>query len=558
MPRLPAARRGSGGILAATQGVGVTRREQALLAAGRRDWQVAYDLYSDLAGRTAADTERLAESAWWLGRMHESIRLYAEAYRQHLAAGDDQGAARSSLLLAISSRLVGAAAQSDGWLGRCTRLLESMPEGVEHGYALYLRIAALMGSDLDAAVESSRRMQDLGERFSDPTLFALGVYYEGRSRINQARVREGLALLDEAMLAALSDELAPMWAGAIYCGLMDACHELRDLRRASEWTEATRRWCEPLPLASLYPGICRVHRAQVLQHHGEWQQAEVEALGAARDMVGVDVFAVADAHYEVGEVRRLRGDLAGAEAAYTLAHEAGRDPQPGLALLRLAQGRIEAATASIAAALAPGSGSRLGRASLNAAQTAIALAAGDVTLAETSAQEVADTAEEFDSPGLRAEGSCCRGAVLLAQGRAVKAMALLRMALNAWQGLDAPYDVARTRVLLADAYQALGDTDAADRERSAAEACFARLGVVAAGEGLPDGLPKGLTARELEVVRLIASGHSNRAIAEKLVLSPKTVARHVSNIFGKLGATSRSGVIAFAYDHGLMGTNTHR
>ncbi len=533
--------------------MGLTRREQATQAAGRRDWQAAYDLYAGLPSRTADDTERLADSAWWLGRMDESIQLYAEAYRQHLASGDGRGAARSSLLLAISCRLLGEMAQSDGWLGRCTRLLESLPDGVEHGYALYLRVAALMGSDPEAALASARRMQELGTRFSDPTLLALGVYYEGRAHIKQARVREGLALLDEAMLGALSGELAPMWAGAIYCGLMDACNELRDLRRAFEWTEATRRWCEPLPLTSLYPGICRVHRAQVLQTRGEWTQAEEEALGACRDMVGVDVWALADAHYEVGEVRRLRGDLAGAEAAYTQAHEVGRDPQPGLALLRLAQGRVGAATASIAAALAPESGHPLERAPLHAAQVVIALAAGDVALAESSAQAVVATAEAFDSPGLRAEGNHCRGAVLLAQERPVEAMAALRMAFNTWQEVDAPYDAARTRLLLADAYRALGDTDASSREQSAAEACFARLGVVA----VRDGLPRGLTAREVEVVRLIAAGDSNRAIAEKLVLSPKTVARHVSNIFTKVGATSRSGVTAFAYDNGLVGTNTH-
>jgi DNA-binding CsgD family transcriptional regulator len=523
-------------------------------AVGRRDWQAAYDLYAGLSDRSADDIQRLAESAWWLGRMDESIRLYADAYREQLSAGNDEGAARAALLLAISCRLVGEMAQSDGWLGRCTRLLESMPEGAEHGYSLYLRIAALMGSgDLDAALESARRMQDLGRRFADPTLACLGMYYEGRARIKQARVREGLALLDEAMLAALSDELAPMWAGAIYCGLMDACHELHDLRRAYEWTEATRRWCDPLPLTSLYPGICRVHRAQVLQTRGEWRQAEEEAMGACQDMVGVDVWAVADAYYEIGEVRRLRGDLAGAEAAYTQANDFGRDPQPGLARLRLAQGRVEAAAAAIAAALAPEGGSPLGRAPLLAAQTEIALAGGDVALAEVSAQEVADTAVAFDSAGLAAEGNRCRGAVLLAQGRAVEAMGLLRKAFNIWQELDAPYDAARTRQLLADAYQALGDTDAAARERSAAEACFARLGVVATREGLPGGL----TAREVEVVRLIAAGHSNRAIAEQLVLSQKTVARHVSNIFGKVGASSRSGVTAFAYDNGIMGTNTH-
>ena len=529
-------------------------REQAAQAASQRDWQASYDAYAEIAEPTADDTEGLAEAAWWLGRMDEAIRLYTVAYKAHLDGGNNSGAARSAFLLAIHTRLVGEPAQSDGWMGRTQRILESLPEGVEHGYPLYLQIAGLMGGgQLDAALEAAHRMQDIGRRFDDPTLVALGVYYEGRSLIKQARVREGLTLLDEAMLAALSDELGQIWTGAIYCGLMDACNELRDLRRAFEWTEATRRWCGPLPLTSLYPGICRVHRAQVMQTRGEWKQAEEEALGACRDMVGVDVFAVADGHYEVGEVRRLRGDLAGAEQAYTQAHEVGRDPQPGLALLRLAQGRLDAASKSIAAALAPGSGSRLEQAPLHAAQTAIALATGDVALAEASAKEVAETAAAFESAALRAEGNRCNGAVLLAQGRTMEAMATLRMALNTWQELDAPYEAARTRLLLADAYQALGDTDAAARERAAAGACFARLGVVVAREGLP----KGLTAREVEVVRLIAAGDSNQAIADKLVLSHRTVARHVSNIFAKVGATSRSGVTAFAYDSGLMGTNTH-
>jgi DNA-binding NarL/FixJ family response regulator len=533
----------------------VTRTEHAAQAVRRRDWQAAYDAYAGLASRSADDVEGFADAAWWLGRMEESIALYAEAYRARLAEDDPRGAARNAFLLAFYTRLVGEPARSTGWMSRCRRLLASVPEGVEHGYAAYLEIAGqLGGGELDAALEAARHMQELGRRFSDETLLALGGYFEGRARIKQARVREGLALLDEAMLAALSDELAPLWAGAIYCGLMDACNELRDPRRAFEWTEATRRWCEPLPLTSLYPGICRVHRAQVLQTRGEWRRAEEEALGAARDMVGVDVFAVADAHYEVGEVRRLRGDLAAAEQAYGIAHELGRDPQPGLALLRLAQGQHDAATAAIAAALAPSSASRLERAPLHAAQAAIALAVGDLSLADASAREVEETADLFESVGLRAEGHRCRGAVLLAQGRAAEAMALLRKALNTWHELDAPYEVALTRLLLADAYWALGAVEDASRERAAADGCFARLGVVSSRAALP----MGLTAREVEVVRLIASGATNRAIAETLVVSHKTVARHVSNIFGKVGATSRSGVTAFAYDCGLMGTNTHR
>jgi DNA-binding CsgD family transcriptional regulator len=532
----------------------VTTREQAGAAARRRDWQAAYDGYAALPDPAAADLEALAEAAVWLGRMDETISRYAEAYRRYLEQHDNCSAGRTAFLLAIHTRLVGEAAQSAGWLGRAQRLLDEVDECAEQGYVLYLRIAGHMGAgDLDGALAGARRMQDLGGRFHDPTLTALGVYFEGRVRVKQARVPEGLALLDEAMVAALSDELSLFWTGAIYCGLMDACNELRDLRRASEWTDATRRWCDPLPLASLYPGICRVHHAQVLQVRGAWEQAEKEALSACQDMVGIDVFAVADAYYEVGEVRRLRGDLAGAEAAYAHAHEHGRDPQPGLALLRLAQGKRPAAAASIAAALAAAGGSPMERAGLHVAQVQIALAGADVALAESSADQVATTAEVYHSDGLRAEGQRCLGAVRLAQDRTVEAMGLLRLAFNHWQALDVPYEAARTRMLLAEGYRALGDADAAEREAAAAQACFDRLGV----RSRETTVPAGLTVREVEVVRLIAAGKSNRGIATELVLSEKTVARHLSNIFTKVGATSRAGVAAFAYDSGLLGRNTH-
>lgn len=531
----------------------MTTQVQADELRRRRDWSAAYDAYAALPDRGPAAVEGLAEAAWWLGRMDEAINLYTEAYRLHLEADDAESAARTAVLLSIHTRLVGDAAQSAGWVGRAQRVLEDLPEGAAHGYPLYLATAALTGSDLDAAEASARRMQQLGRSHGDPTLVGLGVYFEGRVRIKQARVAEGLALLDEAMLAALSDELGPLWTGAIYCGLMDACNELRDLRRASEWTEATRRWSDPLPLASLYPGICRVHRAQVLQSRGEWEEAEQEALGACQDMVGIDVFAVADAYYEVGEVRRLRGDLAGAEQAYRQAHDHGRDPQPGMALLRLAQGRVTDATASIAAALAAAGGSRLERAPLHAAQVEAALAVGDLDLAEESAREVAATAEAFDSAGLRAEGHRCVGAVLLARDRTMEALGALRMAFNEWQQLDVPFEAARTRQLLARAYADCGDADAAEREAAAAQACFDRLGVMASQ---PE-TPAGLTAREVEVIRLLASGKSNREIAEELFLSPKTVARHLSNIFAKTGAGSRAAATAYAYDHGLMGRTTH-
>ena len=534
-------------------------RERAHDAFVRRAWQEAFDAFGEVDEPTADDLDTRAECAHWLGLAQDAIASYARAYDLHVAAGSPNKAALSAFMLAIYTRLQGEHAQADAWLARSERqLAEDTEERAEHGYPLYLRIAALMGSDLDAATASARRMQDVGRRFGDDTLVALGVFFEGRALIKQAHVRDGLRLLDEAMLAALSDRLKPFWTGAIYCGLLDACHELVDHRRAREWTEATTRWCEPLPLASLYPGICRVHRAEILHVHGDWAAAETEALGACEDMAGIDVFVVADAWYEVGEIRRRRGDLAGADEAYARAHEVGKDPQPGLALLRLAQGRADQAAASIAAALATFGGSRLERAPLLAAQVEIALGGGDVALAEAAAKEVVEIAETFDSTGLRAAGHCRLGAVSLAQGQAVGALAALRKAASEWQQIDAPYDLARCRVLLADAYEQLDDHDAAARELAAARATFERLGADADLRSLPSSgsspapLPGGLTAREGDVLRLVAMGHTNREVAAELVISEKTVARHLANIFAKIGVSSRSAATAYAYANSLV------
>ena len=539
----------------------------ARAAFGRRDWQAAYDglraareaEVTDLGG---ADLDAYAEAAHWLGLPTDVVEGYTAAHRAHVAAGAPRAAALSAFMLAVHLRIQGEGAQADGWIARAHRLLaDAEDEGREHGYPLYLDTARLMGVDLDAALASARRMQELGRRHGDETLVALGVFFEGRTLIKQARVREGRALLDEAMVSALSDELQPMWTGAIYCGLLDACHEMADLRRAVEWTEATRRWTAPLPAASLYPGICRVHWAEVLQVQGQWEQAEAEALDACRTMADIDVFVVADGYYEVGEIRRRRGDLVGAAEAYTRAHELGRDPQPGAALVCLAEGRVDAAQGSIAAAIAASTGSRLEQAPLHAAQVEIALAAGDVPRAEAAAAEVAATAEAFESPGLLAVAARCAGAVALARGEAVTALSALRMACSRWGELDAPYEQARCRVLLGRAYEQLDDHDGAARELAAARTCFERLGAATDLAALAPGDEPGATAaatddiplspRELEVLRIVATGRTNREIAERLYLSEKTVARHVSNIFTKLGVSSRAAATAYAFSHGL-------
>jgi DNA-binding NarL/FixJ family response regulator len=534
--------------------------EAAQDAFRRHDWARARDRFDAARRAGLLDADglfALAEAAWWLGEMDESLAAFEQAYRQHLQAGRPLRAAMAAMFLGARFSERGDLAVGSGWMSRMRRLLHDQPEGPEHGYTLYFEIfEAMAGGDLDGAVAHARRMQALGRRFDDPNLVGVGVLGEGRARLRQGQVADGMALLDEAMLAALSDELEPLWAGAIYCHLMDACNQLADLRRAGEWTQATARWCERFPEAVLYRGLCRVHRAQVLQVRGAWEHAEREASRASSDLPGVHVGTVAEAHYQVGEIRRLRGEATRAEEAFKRAHQLGRDPQPGLALLRLAQGRADAAAASIRAALAGESQDRLRRARLCAAQVEIALVAGDRDAAHAAGEELAATAAIYGSSGLEVASRQARGAVLLADGRPAQALPALRSACQLWQELDAPYDAARTRLLLAQAYRALGDEDAADLELDAAGLVFDRLGAAldaraVAGLRARPALPGGLTAREAEVLRLVAAGKSNREIAALLVLSDKTVARHLSNIFAKLGLSSRTAATAYAFEHGL-------
>jgi DNA-binding NarL/FixJ family response regulator len=534
--------------------------EAARDAYRRHDWAGARVRFAAAraAGELAAgDLDALADAAWWLGDVAEASAVLEEAYRRHLDGGAPRPAAMAAIGIAVNAFLGGDGVVGSGWLGRAQRLLRDEPEHVEHGYLRYLELEGdLAGGDPAAVVAAARRVRDIGRRHADPNLVAAGDLFEGRALVKQGDMAEGMALLDEAMLAVLSGELDPEWAGNIYCHLMAAFHELADVRRAAEWTEATSRWLAGLPAAVLFTGICRVHRSQVMTRKGAWAQAEREAALVCQDLADLHVAGAAEGHYQLGELRRLRGDLAGAEAAYRRAHGLGRDPQPGLALLRLAQGRTATAAASIRAALTAAVHDRLARAQLCAAQVEIALAAGDAETAGRACDELTTTASTYGSSGLEAAALQARGALLLAGGRVEAALPTLRAACRRWRELDAPYDAARVRLLLAEAYRALGDADAATRELDAAEAAFERLGAtldaagIAALRGRP-ALPGGLTGREAEVLALVAAGRSNREIAEALVLSPKTVARHLSNIFAKLGVTSRTQAAAYAYEHGL-------
>jgi tetratricopeptide (TPR) repeat protein len=420
--------------------------EAARDAYARRDWPRARDGFEAARASgalTADDVYALAESAWWLGLVDDALAYYEEAYRRHLGEGRPRQAAMSAIAAAVSLFLRGDTVVGSGWISRAQRLLQNADGSVEQGWMIHIFEveAALEGPDPDAVIASARRVQDIGRRGADPSLVALATVGEGRALIRQGRVPQGMALLDEAMLATLSEEVDPATAGNIYCHLMSACQELADLHRMETWTRATADWCERLPAAVLFMGICRVHRAQLLHARGSWDHAEKEAIRVCEDLSDIHTASVAEARYAIGEIHRLRGDLAGADQAYRHAHRLGRNPQPGLALLRLAQDRTDGALASIAAAL-EGTTERLARARLRAAQVDIALAAAETATARLAGEELDEIAGDYATSGLQAMAHHARGAVLLTEGHTGEALETLQTACRLWRDLHVPYEVA--------------------------------------------------------------------------------------------------------------------
>lgn len=534
--------------------------ERARAALAVCDWAAAYDLLTGATDDSPdADTlETLGDAAWWTSRLDECIAARERAYALREDAREGRAAAHLALLLHDNHIFKGRRSVAGGWLRRARRLLEAEPECAEQG-GLLVRLAetAHTEGDVDGALETAERALEIGRRLRDADLEADSLQAIGRLLIAAGRPADGLASYDEAMLLARESRLSPFETGKVYCSLISACEELGDYQRAAEWTEFGARWSEGHPV-TVFPGLCRVHRAEMLQQRGEWVEAEQEARRAYDELCDVNVFNSGSAFYEIGEIRRRLGDLDGADEAFRQADELGRQPQPGLALLRLAQGRRVAAAASISRAIAEESWNRLARAKLLPAQVEIAVAAGDLDTAATAVDELDGIADEYDSPGLRAAATLARGRLELAR-EDNQACATLRRALHQWQTFDLPYEVASTRVLLGLACRQAGDEDAAVSSFDAAAAIFQRLGATLAAErarGLRAGsglLPGGLTEREAEVLRLVASGCTNKEVAAQLFLSDKTVGRHLENIFAKIGVSSRSAATAYAFEHGIVG-----
>ncbi len=526
-------------------------------------WKDAHESLSraeQAAPLAPEDLELLGTSAYMLGREDEWLQHLELACRRHSDAGADLRAARCAFWIGTQLAIRGDMGPATGWLGRAQRLVErDGTECVEQAYMLLpVAIQHEAAGDLEGAAATAAAAVEAAERFGDRDLFALAAHEQGTVLVTAGHVREGLGLLDEAMVAVTAGEVSPIVSGIVYCGVILACEQIYEVRRAQEWTAALTRWCEQQPDLLAFTGRCLVHRAQLMQLHGDWLDALEEAARAGRRFEeAMNRAAAAKACYLRGEVHRLRGQFEPGEGAYREASELGLEPQPGWALLRLAQGKADAAAAAIRRVMGETS-EPLKRAGLLPSYIEIMLVVGDIDEARGACRELGEIAERYESALLQTMVAQARGAVELATGDAAAALVNLRRGCEAWQELEAPYETARTRVLIGRACQALGDEDAFALELDAARRVFEELGaapdvaVVDSLAGRAEAEPHGLSPRELEVLRQVATGKSNREIAAALVISEHTVARHVQNIFTKLGVPSRTAAGAFAFEHDLV------
>ena len=455
-------------------------------AARRHAWRDAYKLLrgADEDGElTADDLENLAEAAWWTGHLDEAIALRERGYTAFVEAGETRRAAMLAGMLSVDHANRSALSVAGGWLARAERLLADEEEAVEHGHLALVRgMTALDLGELDTAATEFARAHELGDRFGDRDLQAMALVFEGTVLVASGKVTEGLALLDEATAAAMSGELQPLATGTVYCVTVHSCQALGDCGRAAEWTDAANRWCDRLDLTG-FPGACRIHRAEIMRLRGEWPKAEEQAIQACEELHDYNHFVTAAGYYEIGEIRRRRGDFAAAEDAYRKAKELGRDPQPGLALLRLAQGKVEAAATAIKRELSNEVLDPLGRARLLPAQIEIALVAGEIHSARKAAEELETIADDYRIGGRRTaalEGTLqlAQGQIRLAEHDWEGAAAELRAARDTWGKIGAPYETSQARMLLGLAYRGEGDEDGSTEELRAAKATFERLGAI--------------------------------------------------------------------------------
>lgn len=517
------------------------------------NWQ---DAYTAFTGRDldAADLELFARSAYMLGRDDEYVSALEQAHRAHLRDGAPMRALRCAFWIGHSWLFRGHVAPATGWFGRARRLLERERDDVaERGYVLITdMLDHLMSGEAEAAGVVAAEIVEVGERFGDDDLVALGMMEQGHSLVRCGNTPDGLRLIDESMVAVTTGELSPIVAGIVYCNTISFCREVYQLRRVREWTAALTRWCARQPGMVAHKGVCLVHRAEIMTLSGAWDEALAELGRLGEDLTrGVlNERARGDAAYREAEVRRLRGEFALAEDGYRRASALGRQPQPGHALLLLAQGRSGSAAAMIRRIVAETSRG-LPRVALLPAYVEIMLVAGDLDAAAGACRELGEIAGQQENDAIDAMSWQARGALALASGEPEAALASLRKAWQAWHQIEAPYEAARSRALIARACSLLGDNDSCALEMQAALETLTALGARPEVAALVPDHRHGLSDREIEVLRLVATGRSNRQIAAALFLSEHTVARHLQNIFVKLGVSSRTAASAFAHEHHL-------
>ena len=524
----------------------------------RRAWSDAYRWLSradEKAPLDPEDVERLAISAYLAGRDDEYLQALDRAHHCYLDAEDCVRAARAAFWLGLRLAFRGEVGPATGWFGRAERLLQREGKAcVEEGYLLLPAAEQqLNAGDAETAYATAARAVEIGDRFADADLSACARHLQGRALILQGQVARGLALLDEAMVAVTAGELSPIMTGLVYCSVVEACQQIYAVDRAREWTAALSAWCAGQLQLVTFTGTCLVHRAEIMQTNGAWREAIEEARRACTaPSPGSGHHPPAAAFYQEAEIHRLRGAFTEAEEAYRQASRLGWEPLPGLALLRLAQGRTETAVNAIKRALGT-TINRLQRTKLLPAYIEIMIGAGDFEPACDACRELEECADYFQTSMLRAMAAHATGAVHLAKGDPQDALAALRRAFELWLRVEAPYHAARARKLIGLACDALGDEESATLELTAAREAFEQLGAAPdiAGMVLPMHV-HGLTRRELQVLRLVASGEPNKKIAAELRLSQRTIDRHVSNILSKLDVSSRAAATAWAYKHRLV------
>ncbi len=530
----------------------------------RHAWAEAYETLARADENTpldADDLDRLALSAALSGQDEKFLKALERAHHAHLDSGRPERAARSAFWLGMRLAFLGEPGRASGWFGRAQRVLErEKVDCAERGYLILpgARQQMLAGEG-EAAYAGAGEAAKIGDRFEEADLIALARMLQGQALLSQGKVEPGLALLDEAMVAVTAGEVSPLVTGIVYCNVIASCQQVYALGRAREWNAALAAWCEEQPDVD-FAGYCKVHRAEILQLSGDWRDAIAEARRACERFVRrANHRMAAAARYQEAEIHRLRGEFEEAEEAYRESGRLGREPQPGLALLRLTQGRAATAAVQIRRAL-EATKERLARARLLPAAVEILLAAGELDEARRASAELDSVANAVDIDVLRAMAAHASGAVALAEGDAARALPPLRESLDVWQRVGAPYIAARLRVSVALACRALGDEEGGALELEGARAAFEELGAAPelsrldalSKRGASRGRPHGLTARELQVLRLVAAGKTNKSIASELFLSEKTVDRHVSNIFVKLDVPSRAAATAFAYKNELL------